>query len=330
MPSYTKKKGKTMITQNCIIDNMPEDEYHNDPTPAVDGFIDSASLSSSTATDILEKTEIEARMRIRRLNPPEIHGESDSDAVNLGTMCHDYILKGGRGTFEIARFDSWRTNDAKAAKADIISRGLIPLNTTTADRILPAMEEMGKRLREQLAEHKEFPDIMRKGRPEQSGFAFDGQIWNRARFDWLDESIPDLIVDYKTTGLDFDGWERELWKEKYLQCPHYERTLNLINGRDTARFIYVVQRTVEPYLVKVIVQDKSFADEIKMRYETARQRFMHCTKTGIWRGEPPYTKHSCPPPWILAKWEMDRLDTQNEQSDRVAQSDESLKYALSA
>src|ERR1035437_4162044 len=118
-----------LITKNCIINGMPEEVYHGDPTPILDGFKDCTSLSSSTLCDLVEMTEIEARMGINRLNPPR---QKDSTAASdLVTIAHDFVLLGGETKFEVAPVDAWRTNDAKQMKADILSRGKIPLNLST-------------------------------------------------------------------------------------------------------------------------------------------------------------------------------------------------------
>ena len=86
---------------------------------------------------------------------------------------------------------------------------------------------------------------MQKGRAEQSAFCFDGLIWNRARFGWIDGAYPHLIVDYKTTAMTFDAWEKsELWGGKYIN-PHYRHVYDTITG-EKSRFIFLVQRTDFP------------------------------------------------------------------------------------
>lgn len=298
-----------LITKNCIINGMPEEVYHNDPTPLLEGFKDCTSLSSSTISDLVEMTEIEARMGINRLNPPK--KRESTDASDLGNIAHDFVLLGGADKFEVAPVDAWRSNDAKAMKADIISRGKIPLNLSTQG-ILEDVRKMKERLHEQVAEHKDYPGIMQKGRAEQSGFAFDGEIWNRGRFDWL-EDLPqyeNLVVDYKTTGIEFDNWEKnELWKTKFYQEHHYKRLLNMIRNPDSApaRFIYLVQQVSEPYLIRIFEIDKSYEDEIAERYMRGRARFIKCIKTGVWEGGLKYAAHSCPPPWIVTKWENEKM-----------------------
>ena len=312
------------ITENCIVNGMPEKLYHSDPTPALVGFAQSASFSSSMANSLIEDTEEEAMMDSHRLNPrPEDEPEVDpTDSKNFGTMAHSFILRDGQKTFEIVPVKDWRTDEAKAQKASIISRGLIPLNNTTADRVLNDIKTMRQRLREQLDGHRDFPGLMMKGRGEQSGFAFDGQIWNRARFDWLDENYPDIIVDYKTTGISFNKWEQnQLWSEgKYIQSPHYRKTYKLITGRE-AQFIFVVQQVKAPFHVKIITLDKSYDEEINNRYDFSRRRFINCLKTGVWRGQPPYLAHSCPPPWVLNRWENDALDEKAEKIQATVPTD---------
>jgi hypothetical protein len=325
-----------LISSNCIINGMPEEAYHSDPTPVLDGFKDCTSLSSSTLSDLVEKTEIEARMGIKRLNPQK--KRETTAATDLGEIAHDYVLLGGNDKFEVAPVDAWRSNEAKAMKADIISRGKIPLTLSTQG-ILEDVRQMKDRLHEQIAEHKDYPGILQKGAGEQSGFAFDGEIWNRARFDWL-EGLPqyeNLIVDYKTTAIDFASWEKnELWKTKFYQEHHYKRVLDLIRNPDSApaHFIYLVQQVEEPYLVRIFEIDKSYEDEISDRYIRGRARFINCIKTGVWRGETKHTVHSCPPPWTLTKWELEAVFAKEESAqakkEAQAQTPEDDPIRLSA
>lgn len=303
------------ITQNCFIEKMPESVYHADPCPE-------PSLSSSMCADILSMTEREAWENSRRLNDEYEDGES-SAAASLGKIAHDMVLCGGQENkiFEVAPFDNWRTNDSKTVKADIESRGLIALNRSS-EKVIDNVREMMSALYEQLDAHTEYGGILRNGKGELSGFANDGKLWNRIRIDWLEDTIPDLIVDYKTTALTFQQWERqELWgpHAKYLQWAHYRKVYKDITGRD-ATFVFVVQKTTKPYMVKVITIDKSFEEEVMQSYELARLRFANALKSGQWRGEPPYTAHSCPPPWVVQGWEDAKatqqfLDHEEKQKD---------------
>lgn len=309
------------ITQNCIINGMPEDVYHNDPTPMqADGFKKYTSLSSSVALAIVEETEIEAYMKINRFNPREKE-KANSDAINLGSIVHDKILLGaaGKPPFEVVPFDSFKTKDSQMVRDDLIARGIIPLaQNEKTEAILKSINVMEQRLHERLADHVEYPNVMQKGAGEQSGFYFDEKlgIWKRARFDWIDELYPDIVWDYKTTSLSSDKWiNQELWKQKYIQCPHYTDVLSGIRGKH-CKFGFVLQRTVEPFLVEIVVIDESYMDEVRKRYHLAQLKFTNCLKTDVWRGASPYTIHACPPPWVLSRWEMDELN--EEQRSKIS------------
>lgn len=278
--------------------DMAEADYHADPAPE-------PSLNSTLANAILEETEIEAMLQCRRFNPE--YEDRKSDPMDLGNMAHEYVLMGTLEGFVICEeFDDWRKNAAKERKAEIEAAGKIALNNSTKS-ILDDVKAMKEALHKQIAEHREWAGILQNGKAEQCGFAHDGEIWNRARFDWIDEAFPDLIVDYKTTGLSFDQWEKnELWGGKYMQSPHYRNVYDQITGKQS-KFIWLVQRTKAPYLVKIFTIDDSYTEEVQNRYLQAQLRFKNCLKTGQWRGEPPYTAHSYPPPWILQKWDFQKL-----------------------
>lgn len=305
-----------IITENCIVPNMPEKAYHADPTPVLEGFAMSASFSSSIAKIVSEKTEEEAFLQIKRLNPKFVEKES-SDGADLGTVAHAYVLQGGKshGVYEIAPYDAWRSNDAKAAKADIESRGIIALNTTTAPRLVDDVKLMHARLHEQLQAHRDFPGLMMSGQGELSCFVKDPKtgIWLRARIDWDDKNYADWVFDYKTTGLTFDKWEKnQLWGDDgalYMQAAHYAYVKGLLTGR-SCNFAFVVQQTSAPFHVKIFVIEGQYNETVHLRYENAKARFAHCLKTGVWRGQPPYTAHSAPPPWVFNKWELEALNNE--------------------
>lgn len=299
------------ITENCIINNMPENVYHGDPTPELVGFAESTSASSSTLRELLEDTPQVARAGIRRLNKEKPHSRQTT-SVEKGDIAHDYILLNQLSKFEIAPFDDWRKDAAKEQRDDIIARGKIPLNLSTQS-VIDDAKAMKDALFKKLSEPGcDFPLLFRDGAAEQSAFAFDGQIWNRARIDWLDKTYDNLPVDYKTTALSFDKWIKyELWDKYIYQALHYVRVLNMIHERNDDRFLFVVQQSVEPYDVAFVMIDKTYHAEAQRQYDIARVRFIECTKTGIWPGVPAKTIHACPPPWKLADWELRDLDEKN-------------------
>lgn len=288
------------ITENCIINAMPEDAYHADPCPT-------PSLSSSMANNLLTLTEEEAMLQSKRLNPE--YEDRKTDAMDLGNAAHSFILLGERGTYEQAPFDAWRSNAAKAAKADIEARGLIALNDTTGPKFIEGINGMKAALVKQLAAHKDYPGLMMKGKGEQSAFSCTAGMWSRARFDWLDENYTDVIVDYKTTGVSFESWEKnQLWSEgKFIQSPHYRHVYDTITGRKS-KFVWVVQQVKKPWHVRLFEIDDSFSEEVESRYLIARQKFKHCLEINVWRGQPPYTFHSCPPAWTVQGWEVEQLN----------------------
>lgn len=301
------------IDKNCIVNGMPEDVYHNDPTPErADGFAEYTSLSSTVALAMIEETEIEARMKINRFYPDKVK-ESSSTAVNLGSIMHDKVLLGGDGKkiFEVIPYGDFRTKEAKMVRDDLISRGIIPLaNNSKTEELIKNIRVMEQRLHEQLDNHIDFPNVMQSGVGEQSGFYYDEElgIWLRARFDWLDDKYSDIVWDYKTTSLSSEQWvNQELWKSKYIQCPHYIEVLSGIR-KEKCKFAFVLQRTVEPFLAEIVVIDELFMIEVRKRYDIAKRKFANCLKTGVWRGASPYTIHSSPPAWIMGKWEAEELN----------------------
>lgn len=300
------------ITQNCIINGMPDNLYHKDPCPQ-------PSLSSSMASALLTMTEEEAMLESQRLNP-NWKDKKSSAAMDFGTLGHEYILMGESKTFEVVPYADFRTNDAKAVRDNILSRGLIPLSKDMEEKWVGKLKEMKKALRAQLDRHEDYPGLLLNGKAEQSVFVKDGNIWLRSRPDWLDDKYPNVIFDYKITGLSFDKWEKNtLWaieEGRCIQNPHYCRTMEILTG-EPWKFVWVVQQDEAPHHIRLIEMDVTYLEEVQQRYAMARQRFENCLKTGVWRGQVPKTFHSYPPKWVLDQWEIDRIVHEQEMKQQA-------------
>lgn len=299
------------ITENCFVPDMSDDDYHNDPCEGI-------SLSSGMAKSLLYKTEIQTWLNSKRLNRD--CKSKATKAMDLGNLAHAKIL--GKGSaYEVAPFKDFRTKEAREAKEQILAAGKIALSETEADKILPSVAAMHDRLHSQLAEHSEYGDLFADGESEVSAFANDGDIWNRARFDRLRND--GLIVDYKTTGLSIEQWEKnQLWSDGgFLQEVHYRRVYELVKGEKPKDFVYVVQESFAPYLVRVVVLDESIREEIERRYNYARQRFIDCLASDKWRGHPPITAHSFPAPWVVKAWEVTEAEESMKQPEQSEQSE---------
>ena len=68
--------------------------------------------------------------------------------------------------------------------------------------------------------------------------------------------------------------------------------------------MYVVKESFAPYLMRVVVIDESIREEAERQYNYARQRFINCLESDVWRGHPPLTAHSFPAPWVVKAWEL--------------------------
>jgi len=297
------------ITENCLVPDMNENDYHNDPCETI-------SLSSGMAKGLIYKTELQVKLGSRRLSP-DIK-QKTTDAMNLGNLCHAKIL-GQADPYEIAPYDSWRTKESKEAKQSILDADNIPLNETEASRILPGLAAMHERLNDQLSEYPKYSNIFDNGHAEVSGFGHDGDFWNRARFDWITDD--GLLIDYKTTGTSIASWEKnQLWADGgFIQEVHYRKVYELATGVKPKGFAYIVQESFAPYLMRVVVIDRSFREEIERRYEYARQRFINCLNTDEWRGHPPVVCHSYPAPWVVSSWEITDAEEEMKQESEPAQ-----------
>lgn len=296
------------ITENVMLANLPEKIYHSDPTPILEGFKQSASFSSSMASDLLTTTEERAVKSNRRLNAG--HTDKKTDSMDSGKINHAYVLQ-DKVTFEIAPFPDFKTKAAQEYRDVILARGGIVLSQEKGAECMSKIKAMRSRLVSEMANHDEFPALFQNITPEVSMFSFDGEIWNRARADMLDTNFPDVIFDYKTTGLEFDSWERGLWNdERFVQEIHYKKVYKEITGRD-ARFVYIVQQDFEPYDFIVVELERSCCEETLARYNYARRKFINCLKTGIWNGAYKGVRHSYPPTYLMQKWEFQKAEDES-------------------
>ena len=275
-----------------VYPDMPAETYHADPAPAADG----GSLSRSGATKLIPPSTPAAFDHWRR------HGDDErSDAMDLGAAAHANVLTDGAGVV-VVDAENWRTNAAKAARAEARARGEVAI--LTKDRA--AVEAMATALRE----HRTAGVLLAPGRgtPEASAFWRHPRTgrWCRARYDVLPRTGLGrryVIPDYKTArDASDDAFGRAAFDHGYyMQAPWYCDGARALGIDPDPAFLFVVQETRPPYLVNVIELDADAIQLGRRHNAIAAARFDRCTTDGRWPGYGDDVTLASLPPWALKR-----------------------------
>lgn len=278
-----------MIDKPGIYDITAAD-YHADPSPA-------PSLSASIAHVLLSQSPQHAWFAHPKLNPA-FEREEDG-RFDVGTAAHGYLLEGEAG-FVIVHAADWRTKLAQEARADARRAGKVPL---LADQ-WAGVRAMATAAGPQLDAHEDPPRPLAGGLPERTLIWQEGDIWCRARLDWLHEDRK-MVEDLKTTGgtANPDVWTRgPLFDNGYdLQGAFYLRGLRVLFGIE-ADFRFVVQETYAPYALSVIGLGPDVLAIAEKKRRHAVEVWGYCLQTGQWPGYSTRTCYAELPPWEEARW----------------------------
>src|SRR3990167_1335678 len=166
------------------IHTISAEVYHADPC-------DESSLSSSVAKVLLNQSPRHAWMQHPKLNPD--YRPEENSRFDLGSAAHALLLEGNQAKIAIIEADDWRTKKAKEERDEARANGLLPI-LVKHDFALKAMVKAAN----EFIETTELKGIFENGKPEQTVIWQEGDIWCRARPDWLTNDNK-IILDYKTT-----------------------------------------------------------------------------------------------------------------------------------
>jgi hypothetical protein len=278
---------------------LPAAAYHADPCPA-------PSLSSSIAKQLCLASPVHAWQAHPRLNPAAEH--ENGEHFDIGTAAHALLLEGTSTVSVIAARD-YRTKAAQEARDAAYAAGRTPiLEAKWAD-----VQAMVASARVQLAAHKDGgAEMFTNGKPEQTLIWQEGDVWCRARLDWLRTGAID---DYKTTpygSANPDSWTRSMFSMGAdIQVAFYLRGLRALAQTDVvldavigadATFRFCVQEPYPPYALSVVGlgPDALTLAEKKVLY--AIERWQVCLEAGEWPGYPRRTCYASLPAWQESWW----------------------------
>lgn len=261
--------------------DISNEDYHRgllaDPKP----------LSASMAKALVTKSPAEFRY--------EQANRVEKDAFDEGQAVHELVLEGGFRTIDVFEFDSWRTKEAQAAKAESYLAHRRPMLRKDIGNI----EAMANAVRSsELAS-----SVFTQGRAEVSALTADPSTGTtlQARFDWLrlPETGRPIIGELKTTakGANPRAFNREIADRHYhLAAAFYSRVLRLLGYADPA-FVFVAVSKTAPHLVSVMemsVKDRQIGD---LLVDKAIATYTACLATDTWPGYDTQIHHSDLPIW---------------------------------
>lgn len=273
-----------LITEPGMYD-IPIDLYHSQCT-------DGPSLSSTSIRRLLQSPA--HYWKHSELNPHRAE-EEDKDAFILGRAAH-HLLLGEREFgkhFVVSPFDSFRTNEAKAWKAEQIASGRTVLTETQIDKIrgmaglLPWQRGMTN------CGLKNTPLVMAgalSGAIERSLFWKQGNVWLKARPDAIPEGDSDFS-DLKTissksgSGLsDFDLTRAIRDRRYYVQGAMVGMGADAVLKRKMTGFHLIFVDTGDVHAVSPITIDDADLIRGERAVFLAVQIFERCLASGVWPG----------------------------------------------
>lgn len=299
------------ITAPGVYD-MTADEYHADPCAE-------PSLSSSIAKMLVTPgtTPLHARHDCPRLNPA--YEPEERSIFDLGAAAHSLFL-GDPRDFEVCDFPDWRAKGAPFAREQARKAGKIPILTKHWERTI----EMVQAARAQLDGHEEGP-LFTDGKPEQTIVWRDGDVWCRARLDWMPKSA-NLYPDYKSTGAsaDADCWSRTMYgMGADMQAAFYLRGIRALRLSDRPEWRFVVQENYAPFALSVIGLTPGALDLAERQVERAIEIWGECRRRNTWPG---YPRRTC---WIeVPTYHEERImarETREHEAEKLQQAREAQK-----
>lgn len=254
--------------------SLPLDRYHEQCT-------DGPSVSSSGLRTILRESPAHFFAR-SSLNPDRVP-EPPSEALLLGGAAHHLLL--GEDDFSTQfverpeRFDSWRTNNSKAWKADQEAAGRSVL--------LPSQLETIRGMARSLARHPLVQAGILNGEIERSFFWQDEAtgIWLKSRPDAIPNASGDL-ADLKTTvSVRTEALERTIADYGYQQqAALIADGYRAILGTDITSFSLVFVEKSPPYCVRVVTLKDDDITRGARQNRAAIKLLRQCLDDDAWPG----------------------------------------------
>ena len=252
-----------VITTPCLLYDLADDVYHDDPVPG-------GSLSSTFARLLTEHVPSKALARRQNRKPTK--------AMNLGKAAHAHAL--GAGPELVVWEHDGRTKEGKAERA----AASLLLETEAAVAVTPSERDQILGMAEVMRAEPTVRRILDESQAEVSAFWREGPIWGRARYDLLSKKAA---YDYKTTtDASRRGFAKHMASYGYhQQADWYQRGLKALDHpAAAARLRFICQETEPPYLVQIHEPDDDAMEIAGELNDRAVRIYAEALATGHWPG----------------------------------------------
>ncbi len=295
-----------MIDKPGLYD-IADADYHADPVVG-------PSLSSSIVKLLDQQTPLHAWQAHPRLNPQFV--EKRSKQFDIGSACHELVLRGDSARFAVINALDYRTKHAQELREDAYENRQIPILVDQA----ASATRMETKVRQFLIESEQLVGVFAPGHGEpektlvwREDIVSDAigvaTVWCRAKLDWLPTvTNSHFFWDFKST----DGSaEPESWLRRCcfplgfdLQAAFYLRGIRAVLGYDDAQFGFIVAEQNEPHACSAIGLPPAVIAAADERVERAIMLWARCLATKRWPGYPSTIWWGAEtPPWLRARAE---------------------------
>lgn len=263
------------IAQPGIYSGVPMDVYHGA------NLCDGPSISSSGLRKIASQSPAHYFCE-SPYNPDRIERE-ETGSLTLGRAAHHLLLgEDDFSTLYVVRpdkWDSWRTNDAKAWKADQGAQGRTVLLNSQLDVI--------RGMARSLAAHPLIDAGILNGAIEQTIVwrCKDNGVWLKARPDAIPNDAGDFADLKTTTSVQTADLARTIADYGYhQQAALIAYGWHSITKKDIESFSFVFIESKQPHCTRIVtLKDDDLARGERQNF-VAIKTFAKCMETGDWPG----------------------------------------------
>jgi hypothetical protein len=279
--------------------DMTEEDYHTQK------LLDEPALSYSIAKLLVTQTPMHAKHAHPLLGSKD--AGSTTPAQSKGTLAHSLILGKGKG-IEVLQFDSFRTNDAKAARDKAEAEGKLPVLQSAVDECSQLVTTFITQMKDTEYASSFFDpecqsELCMYWRDPETGILMQGML------DRLNLKTP-IIFDLKlTTDASTKTVEKKIFDMGYhIQNAFYRRGVGTIIPEliGAVRFVFLFIEVDPPYALNIIEFSGMYEYLADLEADRSISIWSECMKSGKWPGYLSGGKanDAFPPTWVIKEKQL--------------------------
>lgn len=274
-----------MITEPGIYPGITPEQYFAEPCPG-------PALTNSGIKLLLSSCPAKFAHHHPAIGQPAEDRDA-TKAQHMGRLVHRLALDKGED-YAISPFDEYRSNEAKAWKADTIKAGIVPVKRADFE----AAQAMAATIREGIQRVTRDEPYETEVVIAWHGLHSGRQFWCRAMLDVWCPSL-NLALDVKTCDSASDGSIARAFASGYAtQDAFYSDGIAAVSPADRApRFGFLFIEKEAPHLFRYADCSEAFRHGARMQIDHASGIFADCLSRNEWPGYAPLTAQ--PPAWWL-------------------------------